>query len=203
MLGIQNESNEFEFEYHYSTLHSILYPSKENQHRGDSMVVLQQPDAFKERLKDLYKGIIDFENELNGVLNSSHHQLATTPAPVEPDDYEENHVDVKVIAKDRGMECMKILLPLITSSLRHATFTYTRLVAVKLLTEFTKYVNDEIILQYILPHLMTILEEKTRLIRQLDSPSSTSEGISVQMDMRENQLEQNTEENLISMVWKL
>lgn len=224
---MKNEAKEEEYALLHSRLMHILSSDSTDptMDLGDNTISLQQADAFQTRLEELAIDIANLKQHVTEILSPRSHEQASTPRSVEPDDMVSDALDEKVQAKERGRECVRLLIPLLTSSLRHARYVCSRMIAVKFLTDLTSYMDDDTILQFILPYLIYILREKEAMKKEeelsledsLKKLTTLSGGVNdmkmqdaeemeqkkmkeKKMMEREKKRRMNEEENLICMV---
>ena len=84
----------------------------------------------------------------------------------------EAEADMAVEPEYAGHECLLVLLPLLTTSLRHARFAETKMAAISFLADLTQYLSDTVILQSVLPFLVNILDTASTIT--LSSTASTA-----------------------------
>ena len=164
MLGVKNEQKEEEYTFMCSQLSEIL--ASERQLKTQQSVVQNvtpephQPDEFKIRLQALQEGIAALQSHIEeSEKPHQDDQILRTPTPMEESCLCEEEMDETVPEKNRGEECVVLILPLLTASLRHVKYAVSKMLAMSLLTDLAKYLNNDVILQRILPPIMSVLSE--------------------------------------------
>ena len=119
-----------------------------------------QPDEFKIRLQALQEGIAALQSHIeDSEKPHQDDQVLRTPTPLDDSCLGEEEVEEKVAAQNHGEECLVLILPLLTASLRHVKYAASKMLAMSLLTDLAKYLSNDVILQRILPPIMSVLSE--------------------------------------------
>ena len=85
--------------------------------------------------------------------------MLRSPTPMEEEDACEETAEEPLSAKAHGEECVVLLLPLLTASLRQVKYVASKMLAMSMLTDLTKYLSNDVILQRVLPPIMNVLSE--------------------------------------------
>lgn len=119
---------------------------------------------INERLTSLEKSIAALKQRMENEEDNTHDdQLAKTPTPVGDVIVEnEEEQDEKVPSLPYGKESILLILPLVTSSLRNVNYALSKILAMRFLTDISPYLDDSVILQRILPHLVHVLTTACR-----------------------------------------
>lgn len=166
MLGVKNTSKEEHYAYLAGILESVL-----NQTASRDSVTevvhqtpeLRDPNAYKQQLLQLQEGILALQRQIecNEEVGKTDDQFVKTPSAVADRCSSPVEEDTHVEPCACGEECMVVLLPLLTASMRSVRFAQSKMIAMSLLTDSTKYLPDNIILQRVLPHFVNVLQEAT------------------------------------------
>lgn len=167
LLGVENESKEERYAYLCQILEDILDKSTAAGVDVGSVVrelpEPRDPNEYKHRLQQLQEGIIALQRKIenNEETGKTDDQSIRTPTPMESPDLSNMFEEKDIVREPRkgGKECMTILLPLLTASMRSVKFAQSKMLAMAMLTDFTKYLSDDVILQRVLPHFVNILNE--------------------------------------------
>lgn len=167
MLGVSNVWREERYSYLADVLETVIGQSA-NRKQSTTEVVYQTPEPrdpmeYKRRLQKLQEGIMELHRKIQSTDEISRSDDQTTKTPT----YDE-HVktpceeeDTPLTPSEGGQECMVILLSLLTSAMRSAHFAQSKMIVMSMLTDFTKFLPDAVILQRVLPHFVNILQEVT------------------------------------------
>ncbi|CBK25338.2 uncharacterized protein [Blastocystis hominis] len=110
-----------------------------------------------------------FRESMRAVNCGSDARIALTPTPMGDHVLEvEEEVDERVPALPFGKESILLVLPLVTASLRSVKYAVSKIYAMRFLTDLSRYLDDEVVLHRILPHLVNVLMEACRPV----SPTS-------------------------------
>ena len=164
MLGVRNEQKEEEYAFLCSQLAEVLIAARTIQ-RTQSVAQNvtpepHQPDEFKIRLHALQEGIAALQMHIDeSEKPHQDDQMLRSPTPMEEEDACEETADEPLSAKAHGEECVVLLLPLLTASLRQVKYVASKMLAMSMLTDLTKYLSNDVILQRVLPPIMNVLSE--------------------------------------------
>lgn len=164
MLGVRNEQKEEEYAFLCSQLAEVLIAARTIQ-RTQSVAQNvtpepHQPDEFKIRLHALQEGIAALQMHIDeSEKPHQDDQMLRSPTPMEEEDACEETADEPLSAKAHGEECVLLLLPLLTASLRQVKYVASKMLAMSMLTDLTKYLSNDVILQRVLPPIMNVLSE--------------------------------------------
>ena len=170
MLGVRNVSKEERYANYALRLRSLLERTRgmSTAEPAPSRCVNLNLESYEskigERLESLGKSIAALKQRMeNGEENSHDDQLAKTPTPTgDPVLEVEEEVDERVPALPFGKESILLILPLVTASLRSVNYAVSKIYAMRFLTDLSRYLDDEVVLQRILPHLVNVLMEACR-----------------------------------------
>ena len=128
---------------------------------------------YKPRLAALREEIAALQAKIDKQREPSHEEAAAKTSMAEEATTEaEAEADMAVEPEYAGHECLLVLLPLLTTSLRHARFAETKMAAISFLADLTQYLPDTVILQSVLPFLVNILDTASTIT--LSSTASTA-----------------------------
>ena len=131
MLGVRNEQKEEEYAFLCSQLAEVLIAARTIQ-RTQSVAQNvtpepHQPDEFKIRLHALQEGIAALQMHIDeSEKPHQDDQMLRSPTPMEEEDACEETADEPLSAKAHGEECVVLLLPLLTASLRQVQQSLSR-----------------------------------------------------------------------------
>lgn len=132
---------------------------------------------YKPRLAALREEIAALQAKIDKQREPSHEEAAgKTPMAEEAATEAEAEADVAVEPEFAGHECLLVLLPLLTTSLRHARFAETKMAAISFLADLTQYLPDTVILQSVLPFLVNILDTASTLTLSSATAGTASTG---------------------------
>lgn len=167
MLGVSNTWREERYAYLADVLETVIAQSAK-KHGTTTEVVYQTPEPrdpmeYKRRLQKLQEGIMELHRKIQSTDdgNRSDDQAMKTPTYDEHVKTPCEEEDSPLTPSEGGQDCMVILLSLLTSAMRSARFAQSKMIAMSMLTDFTKYLPDAVILQRVLPHFVNILQEVT------------------------------------------
>ena len=187
MLGVRNVSKEERYAHYALRLQSLLErvrgmsTAEPAPNRCVSLNLDGYESKIGERLASLEKSIAALKQRMESGEDAAHDdQLAKTPTPMGDHVLEvEEEVDERVPALPFGKESILLVLPLVTASLRSVKYAVSKIYAMRFLTDLSRYLDDEVVLHRILPHLVNVLMEACRPV------SPTSEYASVMSEVRE------------------
>ena len=166
MLGVSNGSKEERYAYLGDLLESILDQSTGQVETGEvlrQMPEPRDPNEYKYKLQQLQEGIIALQRKIenNEEVGKKDDQTLKTPTPFDTQNIPATPMEEDAVEEPcyLGKECMVVLLPLLTASMRSVRFAQSKMIAMSMLTDFTQYLSDDVILQRVLPHFVNILNE--------------------------------------------
>ena len=170
MLGVRNVSKEERYANYAMRLQSLLERTRgmSSSEAAPNRCINFNLDGYEskigERLSSLKKSIAELKQRMeSGEENSHDDQLAKTPTPTGEAMLEvEEEIDERVPALPFGKESILLILPLVTASLRSVNYAVSKIYAMRFLTDISRYLDDEVVLQRILPHLVNVLTEACR-----------------------------------------
>ena len=185
MLGVRNVSKEERYANYALRLQSLLErvrgmsTSEPAPNRCINFNLDGYESQIGERLASLEKSIAALKQRMESGEDASHDdQLTKTPTPTgDPVLEVEEEVDERVPALPFGKESILLILPLVTASLRSVKYAVSKIYAMRFLTDLSHYLDDEVVLHRILPHLVNVLMEACRPV------SPTSEYASVMSEV--------------------
>ena len=164
MLGVCNASKEEQYNYLADVLEGIL--SKPAMESPSTQVIDQTPEIhdpseYKNRLQELQEGILALQHKIesNEEVGKSDDQCMKTPTPFDDHFSPVEEKEERCEPCEGGNECIILLLQLLTASMRNVHYAESKMLAILLLTDFTKYLSDNVILQRVLPHIVNVLQE--------------------------------------------
>ena len=116
-------------------------------------------ENYKEMLKDIEEHIKQLDGDITSYTNVKNEET-TARSPFSMENFatkSSRETNQRVESNPYGKECMVILLPLLTSSLRGAKMDLSKIVALSMLIDFAKHLSNDVILQRVLPYIMNIL----------------------------------------------
>lgn len=161
MVGVRNPARQAFYAHCVEVLNEVVNGGRHARADETPIRTSLEPQVsteYKARLAALGKEITALQAKIDAKHAFSREDLMVkTPVPEAETPQEESESDVEVEPAFAGRECLLILLPLLTTSLRHARFAETKLAAISFLQDLTQYLPDTVILQSVLPFLVDIL----------------------------------------------